>query len=157
MGVLPGALGRRRVLAAGVNRPDVAQRQGKYPPPPGASDILGLEVAGEVEAVGDGVARWRTGDRVCALLGGGAVLALSALTGATTALVWDRAREAALPVSVGLFVLKIAVFAVLLGVLPRPGWVRADAAAIAALVTILVWQAAEVLVFARTRRGIYTD
>ncbi|RUQ39781.1 hypothetical protein D8M29_10630, partial [Micrococcus sp. HSID17227] len=92
-----------------------------------------------------------------ALLGGGAVLALSALTGATTALVWDRAREAALPVSVGLFVLKIAVFAVLLGVLPRPGWVRADAAAIAALVTILVWQAAEVLVFARTRRGIYAD
>ena len=65
--------------------------------------------------------------------------------------------EAALPVSVGLFVLKIAVFAVLLGVLPRPGWVRADAAAIAALVTILVWQAAEVLVFARTRRGIYAD
>ena len=47
--------------------------------------------------------------------------------------------------------------AVLLGVLPRPGWVRADAAAIAALVTILVWQAAEVLVFARTRRGIYAD
>ena len=92
-----------------------------------------------------------------ALLGGGAVLALSALTGVTTALVWDRAREAALPVSVGLFVLKIAVFAVLLGVLPRPGWVRADAAAIAALVTILVWQAAEVLVFARTRRGIYAD
>ncbi|MEY8813772.1 hypothetical protein AB9H24_01030 [Micrococcus luteus] len=92
-----------------------------------------------------------------ALLGGGAVLALSALTGATTALVWDRAREAALPVSVGLFVLKIAVFAVLLGVLPRPGWVRADAAAIAALVTILVWQATEVLVFARTRRGIYAD
>lgn len=92
-----------------------------------------------------------------ALLGGGAVLALSALTGVTTALVWDRAREAALPVSVGLFVLKIAVFAVLLGVLPRPGWVRADAAAIAALVTILVWQTTEVLVFARTRRGIYAD
>ncbi|KYK00973.1 MULTISPECIES: hypothetical protein [Micrococcus] len=92
-----------------------------------------------------------------ALLGGGAVLALSALTGVTTALVWDRAREAALPVSVGLFVLKIAVFAVLLGVLPRPHWVRPDAAAISALVTILVWQAAEVLVFARTRRGIYAD
>ena len=92
-----------------------------------------------------------------ALLGGGAVLALSAVTGATTALVWDRAREAALPVSVGLFVVKVAVFAVLLGVLPRPGWVRADAAAIAALVTILAWQATEVLVFARTRRGIYAD
>lgn len=90
-----------------------------------------------------------------ALLGGGAVVALSALTGVTTALVWDRAREAALPVSVGLFVLKIAVFAVLLGVLPRPEWIQADAAAIAALVAILVWQAVEVLVFARTRRGIY--
>lgn len=60
-----------RVRAAGINRPDLLQRKGGYPPPPGASDILGLEVAGEVEAVGDGVARWRTGDRVCALLGGG--------------------------------------------------------------------------------------
>lgn len=90
-----------------------------------------------------------------ALLGGGAVLALSALTGATTAVVWDRAREAALPVSMGLFVLKIAVFAVLLGVVPRPAWIQADAAAIGALVAILVWQAVEVLVFARTRRGIY--
>ncbi|WP_283111260.1 hypothetical protein [Micrococcus luteus] len=59
-----------------------------------------------------------------ALLGGGAVLALSALTGVTTALVWDRAREAALPVSVGLFVLKIAVFAVLLGSCPAPAGSR---------------------------------
>lgn len=92
-----------------------------------------------------------------ALLGGGAVLALSALTGATTALVWDRARESALPVSVGVFVLKIALFAVLLGVLPRPAWVLADAAAIAALVALLAWQAVEVAVFARTRRGIYAD
>ena len=60
-----------RVSAAGVNRPDLVQRQGKYPPPPGAPDILGLEVAGRIEAVGDGVARWAVGDRVCALLGGG--------------------------------------------------------------------------------------
>lgn len=60
-----------RVRAAGVNRPDVLQRMGHYPPPPGASDIMGLEVAGEVEAVGPGVTRWRAGDRVCALLGGG--------------------------------------------------------------------------------------
>ena len=90
-----------------------------------------------------------------ALLGGGAVLVLSALTGATTALVWDRAREAALPVSVGLFVLKIVAFAVLLGTVPRPDWILPDAAAIAALVAILVWQGVEVLVFARTRRGIY--
>lgn len=66
----PGEI-RIRVRAAGVNRPDIAQRQGLYPPPPGASDILGLEVAGEVDAVGEGATRWRVGDRVCALLGGG--------------------------------------------------------------------------------------
>ena len=66
----PGEI-RIRVRAAGVNRPDIVQREGRYPPPPGASDILGLEVAGEVDAVGDGVARWAVGDRVCALLGGG--------------------------------------------------------------------------------------
>jgi putative PIG3 family NAD(P)H quinone oxidoreductase len=59
------------VSAAGVNRPDVIQRVGKYPPPPGASDIPGLEVAGEVIAVGEGVRRWREGDRVCALVTGG--------------------------------------------------------------------------------------
>lgn len=60
-----------RVRAAGVNRPDIVQRNGFYPAPAGASDILGLEVAGEVEAVGEGVTRWNKGDRVCALLGGG--------------------------------------------------------------------------------------
>ncbi|HEV7228628.1 NAD(P)H-quinone oxidoreductase [Brevundimonas sp.] len=60
-----------RVAAAGVNRPDLLQRTGLYPPPPGTSPILGLEVAGTVTALGDGVDRWRVGDRVCALLGGG--------------------------------------------------------------------------------------
>ncbi|MBI1188798.1 MAG: zinc-binding dehydrogenase [Alphaproteobacteria bacterium] len=60
-----------RVRAAGVNRPDLIQRAGLYPPPPGAPDTLGLEVAGEVAAIGAGVARWKPGDRVCALLGGG--------------------------------------------------------------------------------------
>ena len=60
-----------RVRAAGVNRPDLVQRMGFYPPPPGASAILGLEVAGEVAAVGEGALRWRVGDRVVALLGGG--------------------------------------------------------------------------------------
>ena len=66
----PGQI-RIRVRAAGVNRPDLLQRQGLYPAPPGASDILGLEVAGEVDLLGDGVSRWAVGDRVCALLGGG--------------------------------------------------------------------------------------
>ena len=59
------------VRAAGVNRPDVLQRLGFYPPPPGAPETLGLEVAGEVAAVGDGASRWRVGDRVTALLPGG--------------------------------------------------------------------------------------
>jgi len=66
----PGEV-RLRVRAAGVNRPDILQRRGLYPPPPGASELLGLEVAGQVEQVGAGVTRWREGDRVCALLGGG--------------------------------------------------------------------------------------
>lgn len=60
-----------RLHAAGVNRPDLLQRRGAYPPPPGASDLLGLEGAGEVAAVGEGAGRWRVGDRVCALLPGG--------------------------------------------------------------------------------------
>lgn len=60
-----------RVRAAGVNRPDLLQRAGRYPPPAGASEILGLEVAGEIAAVGEGVERWHAGDRVTALLGGG--------------------------------------------------------------------------------------
>jgi NADPH:quinone reductase len=60
-----------RVQAAGVNRPDVAQRQGSYPPPPGASPILGLEVAGEVAAVGEQVTTLSVGDKVCALANGG--------------------------------------------------------------------------------------
>ncbi len=60
-----------RVRAAGVNRPDVLQREGAYPPPPGASDLPGLEVAGEVAASGSDVKRWRVGDRVCALTAGG--------------------------------------------------------------------------------------
>ncbi len=60
-----------RVRAAGVNRPDVMQRKGQYPPPPGAPDIPGLEIAGEVVAVGDKVKRWKIGDKVCALVSGG--------------------------------------------------------------------------------------
>jgi NADPH:quinone reductase len=60
-----------KVEAAGVNYPDVMQRMGHYPPPPGASDIPGLEVAGVVVKVAHGVSEWRIGDRVCALVAGG--------------------------------------------------------------------------------------
>jgi NADPH2:quinone reductase len=60
-----------RVAAAGVNRPDLLQRQGKYPPPPGASDVIGLEVAGTVAVAGPQAAPWRAGESVCALVAGG--------------------------------------------------------------------------------------
>lgn len=60
-----------KVAAAGVNRPDVLQRIGAYPPPPGASEIPGLEIAGEVVALGEGASLWKTGDKVCALVAGG--------------------------------------------------------------------------------------
>lgn len=61
-----------KTIAAGVNGPDRMQRQGLYPPPPGASDLLGLEVSGEVVSVGEKVARWKPGDLLCALTHGGA-------------------------------------------------------------------------------------
>ncbi|WP_305044954.1 NAD(P)H-quinone oxidoreductase [Geoalkalibacter sp.] len=60
-----------QVSAAGVNRPDVLQRTGNYPPPPGASDVLGLEVAGTIVAVGEAVSDWQIGDQVCALVASG--------------------------------------------------------------------------------------
>ncbi|MPY75381.1 MAG: zinc-binding dehydrogenase [Alphaproteobacteria bacterium] len=60
-----------RVAFAGVNRPDIVQRAGHYPPPPGATDLLGLEVSGTVAALGEGAAGWALGDRVCALTPGG--------------------------------------------------------------------------------------
>lgn len=66
----PGQI-RIRIHAAGVNRPDLLQRQGRYPAPAGASDIPGLEVAGQIDQIGEGVTRWAVGDPVCALLGGG--------------------------------------------------------------------------------------
>ncbi|OYV35756.1 MAG: NAD(P)H-quinone oxidoreductase, partial [Rhodospirillales bacterium 20-64-7] len=88
------------VHAAGVNRPDVAQRQGSYPPPPGASPILGLEVAGEVVAVGSEVTQWSAGDRVCALTNGGGYAGYC-VAPATQCLPWpagyDAVRAAALP------------------------------------------------------------
>lgn len=71
----PGSVGvgdvRIRVAATAVNRADLVQRTGNYPPPPGASPIMGLECSGEVVAVGEGVSRVAVGDRVCALLAGG--------------------------------------------------------------------------------------
>jgi NADPH2:quinone reductase len=89
-----------RVQAAGVNRPDVAQRQGHYPPPPGASPILGLEVAGEVVAIGDQVMAYRVGDAVCALTNGGGY-AEYCTAPATQCLPWpkgyDAIRAGALP------------------------------------------------------------
>src|SRR3954452_984279 len=60
-----------RVAAAGLNGADLSQRRGRYEMPPGASDILGLEAAGTIVGVGDGVTQWKTGDQVCALLVGG--------------------------------------------------------------------------------------
>jgi len=71
-----------RVTAAGVNGPDVMQRQGLYPAPPGASDLLGLEVSGEIVGLGEGVARWEVGDRVCALTKGGGYAEFVAIDGA---------------------------------------------------------------------------
>ena len=89
-----------RVKAAGVNRPDVMQRKGQYPPPPGAPDIPGLEIAGEIVALGDKVTRWKIGDRVCALVSGGGY-AEYCLTDEATALTMPKGfsfvEAAALP------------------------------------------------------------
>jgi NADPH2:quinone reductase len=89
-----------RVQAAGVNRPDIAQRQGSYPPPPGASPLLGLEVAGEVAAIGSAVTGWSIGDKVCALTNGGGY-AEYCTAPAPQCLPWpkdyDAVRAAALP------------------------------------------------------------
>jgi putative PIG3 family NAD(P)H quinone oxidoreductase len=60
-----------KVVATSINRPDLVQREGKYPPPPGDSEILGLEVAGTIAELGPGVTGWKTGDRVMTLVGGG--------------------------------------------------------------------------------------
>ncbi len=60
-----------KIAAAGVNGADLSQAKGRYPVPPGATDILGLEASGEITAIGDGVRQWRVGDKVCALLVGG--------------------------------------------------------------------------------------
>ena len=89
-----------RVQAAGINRPDIAQREGKYPPPHDASPLLGLEVAGTVAALGEGTTGWSVGDRVCALANGGGYAEYCAVP-ATQCLPWptgyDALQAAALP------------------------------------------------------------
>ena len=89
-----------RVEAAGVNRPDIAQREGSYPPPKDASPILGLEIAGEIVALGDGVTDFQIGDHICALANGGGYAEYCAVP-AGQALPWpqgyDAVRAAALP------------------------------------------------------------
>lgn len=77
------------VHATAVNRADALQRRGFYPPPPGTSPIIGLEVSGEVEAVGDGVTQWKGGDRVCALLAGGGYAEKTAVPAGQVMLVPD--------------------------------------------------------------------
>ena len=89
-----------KVEAAGVNRPDVAQRQGAYPPPKDASPILGLEIAGEIVALGEGVTDFELGDRICALANGGGYAEYCSVP-ATQALPfpkgYDAVKAAALP------------------------------------------------------------
>lgn len=88
------------VTAAGVNRPDVLQRQGGYPPPPGASDIPGLEVAGRIAALGPEVQEWKVGDAVCALVTGGGYAEFCPAPAAQCLPVprgLDMARAAAIP------------------------------------------------------------
>lgn len=93
-----------KVMAAGVNRPDVAQRKGNYPPPPGApADIPGLEVAGIVTQVNADVEQWRAGDKVCALVPGGGYaeyVAVNALHCLPVPEGWDFAAAASLPETV---------------------------------------------------------
>jgi NADPH2:quinone reductase len=89
-----------RVHAAGVNRPDVLQRKGHYPVPPGASDLPGLEVAGEVVEIGSGVTQWQPGDLVCALCNGGGYAEYCAVPAGQALRAPDRldmAQAAALP------------------------------------------------------------
>ncbi len=89
-----------KIAAAGINRADCYQRQGAYPPPPGASDILGLEVSGTIAALGEGVINWKVGDKVCALVsGGGYAQYCTAHSGSCFAIPkgYDWVKAAALP------------------------------------------------------------
>jgi NADPH:quinone reductase len=88
------------VEAAGVSRADVMQREGRYPPPPGASPVLGLEVSGTIARTGPGAARWKTGDRVCALTNGGGYAECVAVPAGQVLPIppgWSAVEAAALP------------------------------------------------------------
>jgi putative PIG3 family NAD(P)H quinone oxidoreductase len=88
------------VEAAGVSRVNILQRRGKYPPPPGASDLPGLDCAGAVAAVGDAVTQWKVGDRVCALVSGGAYAELCAAPAVQALPIpesWNAVEAATLP------------------------------------------------------------
>ena len=111
-----------KVAAAGVNRPDVMQRKGLYPAPPGASDIPGLEIAGEVVAVGSGTSRWKPGDAVTALVSGGGYATYCVAHG-----------DHALPVPAGLSMVEAAalpetVFTVWSNLFERGGLKRGETA-----------------------------
>jgi len=93
-----------KIMAAGVNRPDIAQRAGHYPAPPGVpADIPGLEVSGIIEQCGEDVKRWRKGDRVCALLGGGGYAEYAAVEAGQCLPIpagWDYAQASTIPEAV---------------------------------------------------------
>ena len=93
-----------KVKAAGVNRPDIAQRKGNYPPPPGASqDIPGLEVAGIIDQCGTAVTQWKPGDKVCVLLGGGGYAEYATVDSRHCLLlpdIWSYAEACSLPETV---------------------------------------------------------
>jgi uncharacterized membrane protein len=110
-------------------------------------------------AVGAGIAWPVAGAEAAAslALAGAAVVALSAMSLALTAWSWTRWRDQAIFLALFGFVVKLVLMAVLLTVVPAPGWLLAVPAAVGALVAILAWQATEVLVFARTRQQIYDD
>ncbi len=110
-------------------------------------------------AVAAGIA-WPLGGAAAAAslgLAGAAVVALSAMSLALTAWSWNRWRDQAIFIALFGFVVKLVLMAVLLTVVPAPGWLQALPAGVGALLAVLAWQATEVLVFARTRQQIYDD
>ncbi|MDI3331717.1 MAG: hypothetical protein QJR09_13425 [Micrococcus sp.] len=110
-------------------------------------------------AIAAGIA-WPVGGPAAAAslaLAGAAVVVLSAMTLALTAWSWNRWRDQAIFIALFGFVVKLVLMAVLLTVVPVPGWLQPLPAGVGALLAILAWQATEVLVFARTRQQIYDD